>query len=76
MLTGMSSKEYKNANIYSPKTFGTYPLSSSWNPADEVYGAYVLGDGVSKTIGAKRPDMDAQPNSASYRYPATDLGTF
>lgn len=76
MLTGMSSKEYTNANIYSPKTFGTYPLSSSWNPADEVYGAYVLGDGVSKTIGAQRPDMTAETNSASYRYPATDLGTF
>ena len=76
MLTGMSSKEYTGATIYSPNTFETYPLSSSWNPANEVYGAYILSDGVSKTIGAQRPDMTPAPNSASYRYPATDLGTF
>lgn len=76
MLTGMSSKEYTGATIYSPNKFQTSPLSPSWKPADEVYGAYVLGDGVSKTIGAQRPDMTAKPNSASYRYPATDLGSF
>ena len=51
-------------------------MSTSWDPANEKYGAYVFESGVSKTIGAKRPDMVAQPNSASYHYPATDLGSF
>ena len=64
----------------SPVRLSQSPLSSSWKPANQSYGAYTIvpesGDAPTISVGAQRPDVDAQPNSASYRYPATDLGSF
>ena len=73
---GIGTSSYTKMTINSIKKLNTNPMPGSWSPASEKYGAYVFEDGISKTIGAKRPDMVAQPNSASYRYPATDLGSF
>ena len=73
---GIGTSGFANMSINSIKQLTSKPMSTSWDPANEKYGAYVFESGVSKTIGAKRPDMVAQPNSASYHYPATDLGSF
>ena len=87
LLTGMSTKDYTNKEIKisAPAVLNGSPLSDSWKPANEVYRAYKKvtypgSDGNPKDLpssaGAQRPDMTAKPNSASYRYPATDLGSF
>lgn len=73
---GIGTSGFANMSINSIKKLNTNPMPGSWSPASEKYGAYLFEDGISKTIGAKRPDMVAQPNSASYHYPATDLGSF
>ena len=73
---GIGTSGFANMSINSIKQLTSNPMPESWNPANEKYGAYVFEEGVSNTIGAKRPDMTAVPNSASYRYPATDLGSF
>lgn len=63
-----------------PVRLSQSPLSTSWKPANQSYGAYTIvpvsGDAPTISVGAQRPDMKAVPNSASYRYPATDLGSF
>lgn len=86
LLTGMSTKDYTNTEITisAPAVLNDSPLSDEWDPANGVYGAYksVTYAGTSgdkplpSTVGAQRPDMTAVPNSSSYRYPATDLGSF
>lgn len=73
---GIGTSGFANMSINSIKQLTSKPMSTSWDPANEKYGAYVFESGVSNTIGAKRADMVAQPNSASYHYPATDLGSF
>lgn len=73
---GIGTTGFANMSINSIKQLKSKPMSTNWNPANEKYGAYVFEEGVSNTIGAKRPDMTAVPNSSSYRYPATDLGSF
>lgn len=73
---GIGTSGFANMSINSIKALTSYPMSTSWDPANETYGAYVFDDGVSKTIGAKRPDMTATPGSAGYRYQTVDLGTF
>lgn len=73
---GIGTSGFANMSINSIKGLSSNPIPSSWDPANETYGAYVFEDGISETIGAKRADMTPAANSASYRYPATDLGTF
>ncbi len=73
---GIGTTGFANMSINSIKKLTSNPMPESWNPANETYGAYVFEEGVSNTIGAKRPDKTAVPNSSSYRYPATDLGSF
>ena len=66
----------------SPVRLSKSPLSSSWDPANQSYCVYTIvpeDESISAptiSVGAQRPDMKAVPNSSSYRYPATDLGSF
>lgn len=64
----------------SPVRLSQSPLSPSWKPANQSYGAYTIvpetGTAPTISVGAQRPDTKVVQNSASYRYPATDLGSF
>lgn len=87
---GIGDSAYNNLHINSIKTLNNNPISSTWNPANEVYGAYNEATytennaekTMSKDAGAKRADMTATPstsataNSADYRNGKVDLGTF
>ena len=84
LLTGMSTKEYNKEiiTISAPAVLNDSPLSDDWDPANQSYGVYTIvpeDESISAptiSVGAQRPDMVAVPNSSSYRYPATDLGSF
>lgn len=58
------------------------PLNSNWNPAKGIYGPYkqvTYGTGtdtVPTSVGAQRPDMVTEANTASYRYAPNELGSF
>ncbi len=56
---GIGNSVYTNWTIYSVAELSASPLSESWNPAEESYGAYTYPSSVSKTVGAKRADMTA-----------------
>ncbi len=78
---GISAKNYTGSKIYTPKALTESPLSSTWAPASETYGAYTYPSSVSAKVGAKRADMTsgasaASVNSAAYSYPSVDLGNF
>ncbi len=73
---GIGSTAYPNLGINSLKKLTQNPMPETWNPAEEVYGAYTFEDGISNTIGAKRSGKAATADAASYRFPSVDLGTF
>lgn len=56
------------------------PLNSKWDPAKGIYGPYnqvTYGTGtVPTSVGAQRPDMVTEANTASYRYAPNELGSF
>lgn len=77
---GIGTSAYPSMTINSVKALTASPLSATWAPASETYGAYTYS-GVSATVGAKRADMTASSstaavNSAAYSYPSVDLGNF
>ena len=58
------------------------PLNSNWDPAKGIYGPYKQvkygtgTDTVPTSVGAQRPDMVTEANTASYRYAPNELGSF
>lgn len=58
------------------------PLNLNWAPAKGIYGPYnqvtygTGNDTVPTSVGAQRPDMVTEANTASYRYAPNELGSF
>ena len=78
---GIGNSAYPNMTINSVAALTASPLSSTWAPASEKYGAYTYPSSVSAKVGAKRADMTSGAstvavNSAAYSYPTVDLGNF
>ena len=64
--------------INSTAVLASSPLSAVWNPAKGVFGAYVVADGVSNTVGAWRDDMkvtEETPDTPAANYVSINLGT-
>ena len=70
------------SGVQNPRNMTGSPLNSNWDPAKGIYGPYnqvTYGTGtdtVPTSVGAQRPDMVTEANTASYRYAPNELGSF
>ena len=70
------------SGVQNPRNMTGSPLNSNWDPAEGISGLYqpvTYGTGtdtVPTSVGAQRPDMVTEANTASYRYAPNELGSF
>ncbi len=62
---GIGISAYPTWTINSVAELSDTPLSTTWNPAEETYGAYTYPSSVSKSVGAKRADMTSTSTASA-----------